>query len=61
VPKFNANIKFKLNLGWLKYVGIRNLNKNRARQLKAPSHKICQTIPFWMHIVGKLYEKSCSF
>jgi hypothetical protein len=33
VPKFNANIKFKLILGWFKYVDIDDLNNNKVRKI----------------------------
>jgi len=29
VPKLNANIKFKLSLGWFKYVDIKSLDNNK--------------------------------
>jgi hypothetical protein len=29
IPKLNANIKFKVNLRWVKYVNIKNLDKNK--------------------------------
>jgi hypothetical protein len=38
VPKFNANIKFKLNLKWLKYVNIKKLNNNKMTRIKTPTH-----------------------
>jgi len=34
VPKFNANINFKLILGWFKYVDIGDLNNNKVRKIK---------------------------
>lgn len=38
--KFNANIKFKLNLGWFKYLNIKNLNNNKMRKIIVLSHII---------------------
>ncbi len=29
LPKLNANIKFKLNLKWIKYMNIKNFDNNR--------------------------------
>ncbi len=38
VPKLNANIKFKLSLGWFKYVDIKSLDNNKVQQTKTLSH-----------------------
>jgi len=38
MPKFNANIKFKLSLDWSKYVDIKILNNNKVENLKVSSH-----------------------
>jgi hypothetical protein len=38
MPKFNANIKLKLNLKTLKYVNIKKLNNNKMKRIKSPTH-----------------------
>ncbi len=41
MPKFNANIRFKLILRWFKYVDIKMLYNNKVGNLKIP-HMIPQ-------------------
>jgi len=36
MPKFNPNIKFKLNSKTLKYVNMKELNNNKMKELKLP-------------------------
>jgi hypothetical protein len=38
MPKFNANIKFKLNSKTLKYVNMKKLNNNKMKRIKTPIH-----------------------
>jgi len=38
LPKFKANINFKINLKWLKYVNIKKLNNNKMKIIKTPTH-----------------------
>jgi hypothetical protein len=38
MPKFNANIKFKLNLRCFKYMSIKILDNNEIGKNKTPSH-----------------------
>jgi hypothetical protein len=38
MPKFNANIKFKLNSKTLKYVNMKKLNNNKMKRIKTPTH-----------------------
>jgi hypothetical protein len=37
LSEFNTNIKFKLNLKWLKYVNIKKLNNNKMKRIKTPT------------------------
>jgi len=52
-PKFNTNIKFKLNLKWLKYVNIKKLNNNRMKRIKTPTHNTPK-IPLSKHVMKKV-------
>lgn len=36
LQKCKTNIKFKLNLKWLKYVNIKKLNNNKMKRIKTP-------------------------
>jgi hypothetical protein len=38
VPKFNANIKFKLKFKWLNNMDINLLNNNKVGKFNVPSH-----------------------
>ncbi len=38
LPELKANINFKLNLKWLKYVNIKKLNNNKMKIIKTPTH-----------------------
>ncbi len=38
MPKFDANIKFKLNSKTLKYVNMKKLNNNKMKRIKTPTH-----------------------
>ncbi len=37
IPKFNPNIKFKLNLGLLKYADIKTYDSNKVSKFNVPS------------------------
>lgn len=37
IPKFNPNIKFKLNLGLFKYVDIKTYDSNKVSKFNVPS------------------------
>jgi hypothetical protein len=40
ITKFNTNIKFKLNISWIKYVDIKKLCNNRVGKFEVNNHTI---------------------
>jgi hypothetical protein len=56
MPKFNANIKFKLSLGWFKYMDIKILDNNKMENLIFPHILPPHSNLFYAH-----YEKNNTY
>jgi len=60
VRKFNAQVKFKLTLGSVKYVHSIKLNNNSVRKINVPSHNTPQRIYNLTHVLSNINVKCSS-
>jgi hypothetical protein len=56
VPKFNANIKFKLKFKWLNNMDINLLNNNKVGKFNVPSHNNPKKI-FLTFLMSNFYKE----